>query len=254
MLKILQQLFSIKNNDRKTHKIITILGIKIKFKKHKNISCAEQPQIYYEMRGDCALEKLIKDYTFDTVLDIGCGEGYHANKFKMANKQVTAIDYGDSVYFKNNDGSIKTIIADFNTYNFDKKFDCIWCCHVLEHQLNVNMFLTKIYNLLNEGGVLAITVPPLKSEIVGGHVSLWNPGLLLYNLVLAGFDCSNVSIRTIDYDISIIVTKNGKSDLQNITFDAGDIKILNKYFPKNLSYHPNNIDTPFDGNIQELNW
>ena len=60
--------------------------------------------------------------------------------------------------------------------------------HVLEHQFDPQRFLRKIYECLNPDGVLALTVPPRKDEIVGGHVSLWNGGLLLYHLVLAHLD------------------------------------------------------------------
>lgn len=51
------------------------------------------------------------------------------------------------------------IIDDFNTYNFDEKFDCVWSCHVLEHQLNVQSFLERVISCTKDGGVIAITVP-----------------------------------------------------------------------------------------------
>jgi 2-polyprenyl-3-methyl-5-hydroxy-6-metoxy-1,4-benzoquinol methylase len=35
-------------------------------------------------------------------------------------------------------------IGDFNKINFDQKYDAIWYCHILEHQLNPNLFLTKL--------------------------------------------------------------------------------------------------------------
>ena len=49
----------------------------------------------------------------------------------------------------------------------------------------VYLFLKKVHSLLNEGGYLAIIVPPRKPFIVGGHVTIWNAGLVLYNLILA---------------------------------------------------------------------
>ena len=66
----------------------------------------------------------------------------------------------------------------------------------------------KINSILKEGGVLAITVPPLKNEIVGGHLSLWNSGILLYQLVVAGFDCREAIVKKYGYNISVIVKKN----------------------------------------------
>ena len=95
------------------------------------------------------------------------------------------------------------------------------------------MFLKKIHGLLNENGYLAITVPLRKPFIVGGHVSLWNAGLVLYNLILAGFDCSEYcDILQYDYNIGIIIkNKNIKELPDNLSMDKGDIEKLSQYFP-----------------------
>lgn len=78
---------------------------------------------------------------------------------------------------------------------------------MLEHQLNPNIFLKKVYSVIKEDGYLCIIVPPRKPIIVGGHVSIWNAGLLMYHLIHAGFDCSNASIFQYDYNIGIIIKK-----------------------------------------------
>lgn len=88
-----------------------------------------------------------------------------------------------------------------------------------------------MYSDLKDDGIAALTVPPLKHEIVGGHVNLYNAGLLLYQMILAGFDCRNASIHTYDYNISIIVRKDRYVDLSGLTFDSGDINYLKQYFP-----------------------
>lgn len=208
------------------------------------------------LRGRLALEKLINEFTFETVLDIGCGEGIHTESFLKAGKEVTAIDYGKSDYFMKCDKQLDVIIADFNEYEFHKKFDCIWCSHILEHQLNVNFFLKKLFSLLEEGSILAVSVPPAKQEIVGGHVSLWNAGLLLYNLILAGFDCSNAIVMQYDYDISIIVKKKSISSelYRSLSYDAGDILKLKEFFPQNIPFHVTKRDATFDGEQLNLNW
>jgi SAM-dependent methyltransferase len=191
--------------------------------------------------GNEAAVKLAKDYSFKTVLDIGAGQptGVNAaNFFKELAKEVTRQDI--------NPDYKPDLLGDFNNIATDKLYDCIWCSHVLEHQLNVNHFLAKIFHTLKDGGVLAITVPPLKEEIVGGHVTLWNAGLLLYNLILAGFDCRDAAVKTYGYNISVIVQKKA-AILPDLLFDAGDIRTLNEFFPLG-------VYEGFDGNIQELNW
>jgi hypothetical protein len=90
---------------------------------------------------------------------------------------------------------------------FDSRFDCVWASHVLEHQLNVGLFLRKIFEVANEGAAVCVTVPPSQPKILGGHVSFWNAGLLLYNLVHAGFDCRDASVLRYGYDISVIIRK-----------------------------------------------
>jgi len=204
--------------------------------------------------GSEAIQKLLSEYYFETVLDIGCGEGIHSEIFLQNGKQVTGIDYGRSCYFEKNSGKFNSVIADFNTYEFGLEYDCVWCSHVLEHQININAFLKKVFSVLKEGGILALTVPPMKSVIVGGHVSLWNAGLLMYNLVLAGFNCRNAKVKTYGYNISLIVEKETIPELPQLHFDAGDIKLLSDYLPGNLAYMETDLDTPFEGNIVELNW
>ena len=191
------------------------------------------------MFGDEAARKLVKDYSFNTLLDIGSGPKSAAySLFTDNGKTVTRQDINPDYQ--------PDLLGDFNNLATDKLYDCIWCSHVLEHQLNVNHFLTKIFHTLKEGGVLAITVPPRKDEIVGGHVTLWNAGLLLYNLILAGFDCKNAAVKSYGYNISVIVEKK-TAILPNLNYDTGDINALNEFFPLG-------VYEGFDGNIQELNW
>lgn len=191
------------------------------------------------MFGDEAARKLVKDYSFNTLLDIGSGPKSAAySLFTDNDKTVTRQDINPDYQ--------PDLLGDFNNLAIVDQYDCVWCSHVLEHQLNVNHFLTKIFHTLKEGGVLAITVPPRKDEIVGGHVTLWNAGLLLYNLILAGFDCKNAAVKSYGYNISVIVEKK-TAILPNLNYDAGDINALNEFFPLG-------VFEGFDGNIQELNW
>lgn len=68
---------------------------------------------------------------FNTVLDVGSGAGEHSRFFKLFGKQVFSMDLHEDADY----------VGDFLTYDFDRKFDAIWCSHVLEHQRNVGQFL-----------------------------------------------------------------------------------------------------------------
>jgi SAM-dependent methyltransferase len=207
------------------------------------------------MFGLEAIKYLLEKCRFKTILDIGCGAGDQSAIFRDNNKIVTELDFGDSVYTRNRKS--KYIRGDYLNIKFDEQFDAIWVCHVLEHQLNVNIFLTKILHDLKEEGILAITVPPKKDRIVGGHVTLWNAGLILYNLVLAGFDCSEAKIKTYDYNISVILKKQTIVRTPKITYDCGDIEKLKIYLPQSLTFkdsHGKLVMEGFNGDIKELNW
>jgi len=236
-------------------KILMKIGLKLiqisKFVEKYNLPKIEDD--FKDLRANYAMKKLVMDYEFQTVLDLGSGDGLHSQVFIRYGKKVTSLDYGASVYFKEN-AAHSVIIADFNNHNFKTAFDCVWCSHVLEHQLNPHSFLTKIHNVLNEDGILAITVPPLQEIIVGGHVHIYNAGLLLYNLVLAGFDCSNASVLSYDYNISVILRKKTIKILSELEYDRGDIRKIKKYLPKDIKFFSNDMDDPFHGKIEKLNW
>jgi SAM-dependent methyltransferase len=204
------------------------------------------------MFGKKCLEYLVKNYNFNTVLDIGSGKGEHSKFFLEHNKHVYSVDIGSSAYFlsqKNNYHNIEFIKGDFNTLEFyDQTFDCTWACHVLEHQRNIGLFLDKVISITKDNGIICITVPPMKPTIVGGHLSIWNAGLLLYNLVLCGLDCHEAKILEYGYNISIIVEKRKIELPHNLSYDVGDIEKLKQFFPNGHNYQG------FDGNIRHLNW
>ncbi|MFI0430075.1 class I SAM-dependent methyltransferase [Mariniflexile sp. HMF6888] len=194
-----------------------------------------------------ALKKFITDFDFQTVLDIGSGEGKHSDMLQNEGKKVTSIDFGKSIYFERRSENHTCIFGDYYSHDFKEQFDAIWASHVLEHQPNPNLFLKKTHNDLKEGGILAITVPPLKHDIVGGHVTLWNAGLLMYQLIMAGFDCRDVSIKSYGYNISLILKKKSIISYPDLSYDSGDIIKLNAFFPQGTT-------EPFNGDIKELNW
>ena len=65
---------------------------------------------------------------------------------------------------------------------------------VLEHQENIKLFVDKISSTFKRRWILkCIIVPPRKPFIIGGHLNLFNPGLLIYRLILSGLNCKKAS-------------------------------------------------------------
>ena len=178
------------------------------------------------------------------VLDIGAGKKqFHANYLRLHGHTVDPCDLHKGATYR----------GDFQNIDLPTMYDGAWVAHCLEHQLNVNIFLRKLNFILKPNGVLCITVPPLKQNIVSGHMTLWNAGLLLYNLVLAEFDCSDAKIKTYGYNISVALQKR-KIELPNtLKYDKPDLITLSKFFPKELSWDKYNR-RGFDGDIESLNW
>jgi len=184
-------------------------------------------------RGNWALFKFLAE-EWDRCLDIGSGFGVHSSTMRERGRHVTTIDLRS---------------ADINgNYNsiFFRPYDAIWCSHTLEHQLDPHSFLKKIHSELECGGLLGITVPPMKPNLVGGHLSLWTPGLLLYHLILAGFDCSEAKVGTYGYNISVLLRKRD-IELPELVFDGGDIETLKEFFPCDVHHGMN-------GFLPNINW
>ena len=186
------------------------------------------------MTARLALEKALTLDGVSSVLDVGSGQGLHASVFREVGKSVTTCDFKDA-----------DVIGNYLHLNMGK-FDLLWASHVLEHQVDPGRFLRKCYDDLNDNGWLCVTVPPAKDEIVGGHVTIWNEGLLLYNLILAGFDCSEAMVGRYGYNISVIVRKK-RFDMPDLVFDYGDIGTLKDYFPLDVEHG-------FNGNLGCINW
>jgi|GEM_PF-611187 len=212
--------------------------------------CARLAQIRPEFRflqfSGLLVQHLLDTRNFQTVLDVGSGSGEHAQLFRAAGKQVTEIDYGRSIHAAKHPDALSQghIIGDFMEIDIDRQFDCVFASHILEHQKNAHAFLAKLHALLQEGGILGLSVPPMKPEIVGGHVSIWNAGLLLYNLVLAGFDCRRAWVRTYGYNISVALEKT-TVDPQNLVYGGGDIQRIAAFLPEGLT-------EGFNGDIHTL--
>ena len=243
------------NNLKRDNLLLTLLarlGEKIVAKSYR-LSTKALPSLPDEFlglpRSQHGLYKLIKDFEFDTVLDIGAGSGEHAVVLKNQGKKVTALDFGTSVYAKescDNYLGINKINVDFFAFETNEKYDCIWASHVLEHQSDPGAFIRRCIDLTKDNGVICITVPPLKNKIVGGHLTLWNAGLLLYQLVFNGLDCHNASICSYGYNVTIIVRKKLRENV-DLDYDYGDISRLKEFFPPF-------VDEPFYGIINKWNW
>ncbi|GHT44823.1 hypothetical protein AGMMS49936_00950 [Endomicrobiia bacterium] len=98
------------------------------------------------------------EYDFQSVLDVGAGYGLQSKLFADRGYDVTGITFPDAEegrYTGNialDDERIKLIIGDFNEYDFTRKFDLVWACHVMEHIPGPLKFVEKIKQAVNPVG------------------------------------------------------------------------------------------------------
>ncbi|MBR3624480.1 MAG: class I SAM-dependent methyltransferase [Selenomonadaceae bacterium] len=198
------------------------------------------------LRAQDALLKCCEDSSINTVLDVGYGFGLQSNIFKAYGKDVTGIDFGAA------EKPFKTLSGDFETYEFKDKYDLVWSSHSLEHQQNIRVFIQKLFSVCKPSGKVAITVPHTRGDIyvIGGHVTVWNLGLLMYNIICAGYSCVNAIGKTYAGNVSVIAPN------EPIEFD-GDYRWVNhkEYFPSNLDVGDNGFgNVAFNGEVESINW
>ena len=169
------------------------------------------------------------------VLDIGSEDGSHAFYMKSKGMDVITLDLCHKADIK----ALWPVDLDF-------KVGAIWCSHVLEHSRNPGEFMDAFHKVLIPDGWLAVTVPPMKNEIVGGHVSTWNAGLLMYHLILGGFDCREAKVKTYGDNVSVVVQRKAVT-LPELKYDSQDIEMLARFFPIPARQG-------FNGIIEEWNW
>ncbi len=167
-----------------------------------------------------------------TVLDVGSGGGRHAASFASTGSDVTCVDFGTSVYAERATAhkGVNVVHTDFVLWQPDRQYSLVWASHVLEHQRNVGQFVEKLINCCTPDGWIAITVPFPHRRLWGGHVSLWTPGLLVYNVVLCGIDLSAAMLFYGHREISLIFQPRHTA-LPELTYDSGDLNALAKLMP-----------------------
>jgi SAM-dependent methyltransferase len=185
--------------------------------------------------------RLVEEFDFDSVLDIGSGRGEHSRFFRHFGKEVYSINLtGDADY-----------VGDFTQMTLDRQFDVVWCSHVLEHQRNVGVFLEKVYAAIRDGGILALTVPCHPRErMIDGHLTSWNSGLLCYNLILAGFDCRDARILQ-TYELNLIVEKKRALLVQN---GVASPPVMTTPLADLAQFFPFPVKTTSNAEVCDVNW
>lgn len=121
-----------------------------------------------------------------------------------------------------------------------EEYDALWCSHTLEHAPNVGLFLTQCRKAVKPGGWVCIVVPSDPTNLlVDGHLSFWTPAHLIYNMVHAGFDCSEAMWYCHERDIGLMVRRKDAA-LPNLIHDFGELATIRQFFPCDLIHRTTN--------------
>ena len=193
---------------------------------------------------------------FETVLDIGSGDGMASWIFKFLGKKVISVEPFPIVpHLESIDIYTPDYTNDYMEVNLSTKVDAIWCSHVLEHVRNSGNFLDKIYNDLKDGGILALTVPfnDMTDDLLWhcfGHYNKYTHSLLIYQLVCAGFNCKDIHVANYMGQIGIIL-KKVPNNLPKIGTGITR-EDLGQFFPDEMKIK--NGDSGTWCNLEYINW
>lgn len=135
--------------------------------------------LYHKVRGymlnrKASLINTITGKTSGTLLDIGTGTGYFADKMKQKGWMVEAIEKNPQarLFAKENfnlDVKEESALSSFSS----GYFDVITLWHVMEHLEPINSTWQRLHELLSDKGVLIIAVPNCSSYDARKYKSYW---------------------------------------------------------------------------------
>jgi 2-polyprenyl-3-methyl-5-hydroxy-6-metoxy-1,4-benzoquinol methylase len=118
------------------------------------------------------------DLTNKSVIDVGCGNGLFlkilSENYILGNQ--TGMEYVNAaieVAGKINPGPEYVLHNIENS--FPRKFDAVFCTEVLEHIPNPGKAMKNMLEMLNNNGVLILTVPNGRLDQYEGHINFWSP-------------------------------------------------------------------------------
>lgn len=111
------------------------------------------------------LNKYLENGTHNSLLEIGCAYGFFLELAEKFIKDVTGIDVTEEgTKYAREILHLNAINADFLQYDLaKKKFDvvCIW--DTIEHLRSPHLYIKKISDHMNQGGIIAITTGDIES-------------------------------------------------------------------------------------------
>jgi 2-polyprenyl-3-methyl-5-hydroxy-6-metoxy-1,4-benzoquinol methylase len=172
--------------------------------------------------------KFIETYNLKNkkVLDIGCGDGHFMTILKNAGANVFGIEPSEhsvSICLNKNLNVQKGLINKTSLLE-NAPFDGFVCMHVFEHIPDVNIFLSSIWDHLNDSAIGLIEVPNFENSInfqriydfSSEHLSYFTTRTLRFALEKNSFEVLEIYSDWENEHLVAIVKKIGKQKLDGI--------------------------------------
>ncbi|AMC10859.1 hypothetical protein Lupro_06205 [Lutibacter profundi] len=131
----------------------------------------------YASAVELLLQKIAKNNNVKSIIDIGCGEGRLSRELclKFPNVKVTGVDYSNRpiqlAKALNYELDIEFITANIIEDKLPQKYHVATLMEVYEHiePKNAEQFLKGVYNILENNGILHLTVPHKNVPVAPHH-------------------------------------------------------------------------------------
>lgn len=159
-----------------------------------------------------------------SILEIGCGSAHQYDKFEALGANYLGIDINQAMVedAQNNNFNVKCV--DFFDFDVENKFDVILFSQVLEHITQPNLFIKKVFDSLNDNGILHVDVP--NDNSLSGLMSLMrNNNKNRYKGIIYPEHCFSYNKQSLEYLLKIyfddvnVFQSTSTSDLYGQTTD-----------------------------------
>ncbi len=109
-----------------------------------------------------ALKQILKDKTFENILEIGCGTGKNTEWLHKKTKNLVGVDFSEEMLEKAkqkiSSENVQFVRADIQeNWSFeDETYDLVTCSLVLEHIEDLNGVFKRIQRVLTQNGLFYI--------------------------------------------------------------------------------------------------
>ena len=136
------------------------------------------------------IEKIL-EYSFESIIDFGCGFGHHVRAFSEAGREATGVDirFDDEAKKDAKAFGYQLIEGSWEQIKTES-YDVGFSHHCLEHSHDPISWLNEWARIIKPGGKFFVSVPSYRSDVLAGHIfNGWNCNQLAYILSISGFDC-----------------------------------------------------------------